>query len=121
MKTGNWAENGKLAPTFGNGLKETRTDLLNLEFVTSFAYCMSQTPQVCLPSAAPQDEPPTPLVSRTRSHPESSGKGPNPKGPSCPCSSPRRSAGGRRDPADSRANLSIQCVSPPFPTFPGRS
>ena len=63
MKTGNWAENGKLAPAFGNGLKETRTDLLNLEFATNFAYCMSQTPQFCPPSAAPQDEPPTPCIS----------------------------------------------------------
>ena len=129
MKTGNWAENGKLAPTFGNGLKETRTDLLNLQFATNdhCLLCVSDAPVLSplgrTPRWAPHPyiSPPNPHVSRTRPHPESSGRGPNPKGPSCPRSSPRRRAGGRRDPADSRANLSIQCVSPPFPTFPGRS
>lgn len=62
MKTENWAESGKLAPSFGNGLKRRVRTFWTYNFgPTTTAYWASQTPQLCHLGLHPKRSPTPPM------------------------------------------------------------
>lgn len=126
MKMGDWGGEWKTCPSFGNGLKRCVRISCTQNFrVAITACCISQMPQFCPPSTSPFTSfHPLPSAPDSVEHipilnlPEKN----QPLKPGALHTPPGASrVAGRRDPAAAGASLSIQCVSPPFPTFPGRS
>lgn len=114
-------------PLFWKWFEEARPDLVNLQFFTSdrCVLSVSNAPVLSCFDPTPRWAPPltSPLLPSSAEHtpPWNLRERLTPQCPVLYTPLPRAGrVGGRRDPAAPGANISIQCIPPVFPTFPGR-